>query len=59
MENFHKSQPKSQEYHTFLENIKLLFNGHMYLPHKLQKRMIFLRITRIYRNKIDGKKVKK
>ena len=34
MENFHKNQPKTQEYHTFFENIIFLYNGHKYLPHK-------------------------
>ena len=40
MENFHKNQPKPQEYHTFFfKNIKLLFNGHKYLPHRSGKKL--------------------
>ena len=35
MENIHKNQTKSEEYHIFFTSIKLLFNGHKYLSHTI------------------------
>ena len=43
MKNFYKNQPKSQECHTFFVNIKLLFNGHKYLPlHRIKFKRYFI-----------------
>ena len=43
MENFYKIQPKSkEEYHKFFfSDIKLLINGHKYLPHKYQNKSFY------------------
>ena len=34
MENFHRNQPKSQEYLYILQKYLILFNGHNYLTHE-------------------------
>ena len=44
MENFHKNQPKSQEYRTRFKNIELLLNGHKYLLNNKQNKSLFREI---------------
>ena len=48
MENFHKKSTKiTRISYIFFKNIKLLFNGHIYLPHKYnfdrKKKLVFSR----------------